>query len=319
MLAQLVRPNQFAKNLNIVHNWGDVIFYNVSTIIKLYGFRGTPFILPYQVPLRIGITEFLRQLGDIEECALTGKGKGTLFPNVTIAHQFIITKGGWVYMDKILAPYHMATAVARTADPKGFYNEMFKKRAKCAMINHIFNFPEDIIRNVAKIQEQEVMKEKWLVYKKTLDFIWQFDSGWDPLKSITPMGKKIDTLMNCFQGVFQTLNEKKEKVMKDDPEKARQLLSKHVFAKGLPPGRYVVQKKTGYNVVIPEQSQQKQMDKRGIPSTSQQVGKQKEIMEIPDSPQIAEDIIDSPPPSKRKRLEERPVHVEEEYSPSTLR
>lgn len=95
------------------------------------------------------------------------------------------------------------------------------------------------------------------MYKKTLDFIRQFDFGWDPLKSIVPMGKKVDTLMNCFHDIFQTLNEKKEKVIKDDPEKAKQLLSKPVFTKGLPPGRYMVKKKTGYNVVIPEQSQQK--------------------------------------------------------------
>lgn len=164
VLAELIRPNQFAKNLSIVHNWGDVIFYNVSTVIRLYGFRGIPFILPYQVPLRIGIAEFFRQLGDIEECALTGKSKGTFFPNVTIAHQFIIAKGGWVHMNKILAPYHMATAIARVADPKGFYNEMFRKKTKGAMINHIFNFPEDIVRNVAKLQEQEVRRKNgWCI------------------------------------------------------------------------------------------------------------------------------------------------------------
>lgn len=147
-LAKLLRPQQFSKDLNIVHNWGDVIFYPYSTIIRIYGLKGAPFILPYQVPLKIAIAKFLRQLGEIEDSNLAGKGRGTLFQNITISHQFIITKGGWSHMGRFLEPYHMTTTVVRTEDPEGFYNDMFKKRARCSAINHVFNFPEDIIKNV---------------------------------------------------------------------------------------------------------------------------------------------------------------------------
>lgn len=153
-----------------MHNWGDFIFYPYSTVIRLYGFRGTPFILPFQVPTKIGIAEFFRQLGDIENNSIA-KGRGTLFPNITIVHQFIITKGGWLHIHKILDPYHLTTTIVRTIDPEGFYNEMFRKRVKCSAINHIFNFPEDIIRNTPRLQDQAVRKEKWLVYKKTWDFV----------------------------------------------------------------------------------------------------------------------------------------------------
>lgn len=85
-LLEFIRPNEFAENIKIVHNWGGIILYPVSTIFRVYGFRGTPYLLPYQVPLKIGIAEVLRQIGGLQEEELTNKGRGKIFPTITMAH-----------------------------------------------------------------------------------------------------------------------------------------------------------------------------------------------------------------------------------------
>lgn len=99
------------------------------------------------------------------------------------------------------------------------------------------------------------------------------------------MGKRIDTLMNYFQEIFKTLEEKKKKAMEDNPEKAKSLLGKGAFAKVLPPGKYMLQERTGYGVIILESDFKKQQKKiEDLPSTSKQVERQKEVEEITDVP-----------------------------------
>lgn len=93
-LLEFPRPKEFAEGIKIVHNWGDMYLYPISIVFRVYGFRGTPYLLPYQVPLKIGIAEVLRQIGGVQEAELTNRGKGTIFPTITMAHHFVITKGG---------------------------------------------------------------------------------------------------------------------------------------------------------------------------------------------------------------------------------
>lgn len=54
--ALMDKPHNFI----VSHNWGDIILYSVSTVIRIYGFKGTPHVLPYQVPLKVGVAEFLQ-------------------------------------------------------------------------------------------------------------------------------------------------------------------------------------------------------------------------------------------------------------------
>ena len=58
-LAGLIRPLDNPIGLKVSHNWGDIIPYSVLIVIQIYGFKGTPHILPYQVPLKVGVVEFL--------------------------------------------------------------------------------------------------------------------------------------------------------------------------------------------------------------------------------------------------------------------
>lgn len=79
----------------------------------------------------IGIVDVLWQIGGLQEAYLTNRGKGKIFPTITVAHQFGITKGGCTHFDDFFRPYRLSTAVARFSNPEVFFNGMFKKRAVC--------------------------------------------------------------------------------------------------------------------------------------------------------------------------------------------
>lgn len=45
--------------LKVYHNWGDIIPYPINIVLRVYGFQGTPHILPYNVPPRVGFAEVM--------------------------------------------------------------------------------------------------------------------------------------------------------------------------------------------------------------------------------------------------------------------
>lgn len=128
-------------------------------------------------------------------------------------------------MNQVLKPYRMATSVARCVENEGFLLGMFREKVRCALLEHQFNFPEDIIRNEFDLQTQEIKKEKWIIYNKTIDFIRNFYKTYDPLKNFEPWARKVDPLMEHFEGIMQAVNEKRVVVSKIDPERARRILS----------------------------------------------------------------------------------------------
>lgn len=130
-----------------------------------------------------------------------------------MAHHFVITKGGWKYFEELFKPYMLSTAVSRCADPEDFFNGVFRKRAVCKSRPHQFQFLEDLIRNEFSLDEQELRKEKWVAYKRGLDFIHQFDSSYDPLSSFTHFEEKVKFLILYFEDLMQTLKEKREAIM----------------------------------------------------------------------------------------------------------
>ena len=54
-LMNLIRHMDNPHDLKVSHNWGDIIPYSVSTIFRIYGFKRSPHVLPYQVPLKVGM------------------------------------------------------------------------------------------------------------------------------------------------------------------------------------------------------------------------------------------------------------------------
>ena len=91
-LLELIIPKDHAKGLKVSHDWGDITPYVVSTIFRDDGFIGKPHVLPYQVPLKVGIAEILWQIGSVEERELLIESTSTFFPQVTIVHNFVFVK-----------------------------------------------------------------------------------------------------------------------------------------------------------------------------------------------------------------------------------
>ena len=79
-LMNIIRPMDNPHNLKVSHNWGDIIPFSVSTIFRIYGFKGNPHVLPCQVPLKVGLVEVLWQLGGVEEMFLLKKVTRVNFP-----------------------------------------------------------------------------------------------------------------------------------------------------------------------------------------------------------------------------------------------
>lgn len=53
-LLDFLWPKERRSDLNIEHNWGDIIPCRVCTVIRVYGFLDYPFLLTYHVTLRLG-------------------------------------------------------------------------------------------------------------------------------------------------------------------------------------------------------------------------------------------------------------------------
>ena len=105
-----IRPMDNPYDLNVSHNWADIIPYPISTIFRVYYFQWNPHVFPYQVPVKVGIAKILWQLGGLEETYLVRRGRGSIFHTCTIAHHFIIKKGGWLFLYKFLDQYKMVVS-----------------------------------------------------------------------------------------------------------------------------------------------------------------------------------------------------------------
>lgn len=116
-----------------------------------------------------------------------------------------------------------------------------------------------------------------MAYKKALDFVHQFDVSYDPLSSFFPFEEKIKFLIVCFEDVMQTLKEKREDVIKRNPEKARMVLSRSSYTRAIPPGDYTLHKKSNYSVLMPT---------IGGPSTSKGKRKIQDVIDIQESPKM---------------------------------
>ena len=67
LLKFFIRPMDFDVKPPKCHNWGDIYFYNNTTMIKIYGFPRRPLVLLRYVPLRIGFLELVRQIAMLQE------------------------------------------------------------------------------------------------------------------------------------------------------------------------------------------------------------------------------------------------------------
>ena len=72
-------------------------------------------------------------------------------------------------------------------------------------------------------EQEEVRKQKWIIYSKVLDFINYFKLKYHPLADKKYWGAKMDMLMDNFAGIMQTLNEKKDIIIKTYLDRAAEV------------------------------------------------------------------------------------------------
>lgn len=129
----------------------------------------------------------------------------------------------------------MAESHAIFIDPEGFYDVLRERIKTSIMVQQVY-YPEDVIRNIFTLQEQELRKEKWIVYSKTLEFINAFDLHYDPLKEKKYWGAKMQALMNNFAEILQVMHEKKATFFATYPDRAaevqRRMNNKNIVAPG---------------------------------------------------------------------------------------
>ena len=177
------------------------------------------------------------------------RGIGSIFPTFTVAHQFVITKEGWVFLHKFLEQYKMAVCHPCFCDAEGFFNSALMHRIKLRPFEHEFYFPKDVIRNEYSLHEQETKKEKWRVYSKVLDFINCFDKGYNPLSNVVTTADRINKLMSTFPEIMEVMNEKKQHFIDSFLDKAREIMKKLGFTPHIGAGTLIVQKKLGYTII----------------------------------------------------------------------
>ena len=81
-----------------------------------------------------------------------------------------------------------------------------------------------------------------------MDFVSNFDKQYDPLVDCKLMEDKVNKLMTHFAAIMEVLYEKKAILIKNNPDKAREVLNK-LASKLVVNCQYTFQMKEGYTVV----------------------------------------------------------------------
>ena len=73
----------------------------------------------------------------------------------------------------------------------------------------MFYYLEDIVRNEFSLLNQEVKKEKWRVFRKTMDYVSFFDKQYDALGDFKFLRDWVNKFMTYFVPIMEVLNDKK--------------------------------------------------------------------------------------------------------------
>lgn len=128
-------------------------------MIRVYGFEGTPHLLPQVVPGRISYLEIVRQLEKYDAKNLKGHNKQSIIPNTLCFGDFtVVANEGYEKIDAKLAQYNLPLGNKREKfDAKGFIH---KERLSQGLLEyeHVFS-DEDVIRNHVEASTTERITE----------------------------------------------------------------------------------------------------------------------------------------------------------------
>lgn len=153
-IKRLLRFADFGGPKTFKCNWGDWYCFSDVTMIRVYGFEGSPLLLPKIMPDRIAYLEIIRQMGDSSHMHLGSHEKQAFMPETLCVGEFIINgrEGHEITWSKLVQYDMKLGAPRKNFDPKG-YIHLVRKKQKLGDYEHIPYMRDDLIRNM---DEKEV-------------------------------------------------------------------------------------------------------------------------------------------------------------------
>ena len=72
-----------------------------------------------------------------------------------------------------------------------------------------------------------------------MDFVSSFDRQYDPLGDYKVLGYRVNKLMTHFATIMEVLNEKKLVLIKNNPNRAREILDRIASKQVINPSQYI--------------------------------------------------------------------------------
>ena len=117
VVQKFLRPTLCYDEVKLSHNWGDILLFGNTTIMRLYGCTHPPYILPRFVLERLGILEFFQQLILMDREHLgQNVERGNLLCIRFKIEAFKIGKQAINIIDSFLSEYMFPCLVARICD-----------------------------------------------------------------------------------------------------------------------------------------------------------------------------------------------------------
>lgn len=144
-----LRPKEYGEDTSIEHNWGDWYCFLDYTQIRVYGFEGKPYLLPFMVPNRVVCLEIVRQLSTVSAQHLTDHRKKSIVLGLLVFSDFIVKSSkSYGLLHNKLNCYKMVEGDPRPKfDPEGYIREA-KVSQKLGAGDHELFMPDDFIKNL---------------------------------------------------------------------------------------------------------------------------------------------------------------------------
>lgn len=129
-IKRFIRPHEYGET-RVNHNWIDWYVCQDFSYVRIYGFEGTPYILPKLVPDRIAYLEIVRQLSVLNAKHFGGAHKQAFLLRTLHFGDFTIVsiKAYEVIDRKLIEDYNLQEHTSRkNYDSKGYIHQGRKKK-----------------------------------------------------------------------------------------------------------------------------------------------------------------------------------------------
>lgn len=160
-VKRFIRPVVFYERGMVNHKWGDLFVHKDFTCFKIYGFKGTPYLLPKLVPDRISYLEIVRQLSVSNAKNFGGMHKQTfLLVTLSFGDFTIVSTKAYEAIDrKLIEEYNLFKYATRVNYDPGGYIHNCNKSQNLGDYIHVYLEAEDMFRNMEEEEAQMAIDE----------------------------------------------------------------------------------------------------------------------------------------------------------------